>query len=128
MELLIDTHVLVWWWAGDDRLPKRTRTLLEQPGTIVYVSAISALEMAMKVRTGRLPALAQHVAHFHDAIEEDGFIQLVIKEDHALKAGLLPGPHQDPFDRVLAAQSLLEQLPIVTGDPQIAAFGCKVLW
>ena len=128
MQLLIDTHVLIWWWADDDRLPERLHVLLGQSDTVVFVSTASALEMAIKVRGGKLPAMAERVAKFSDAMTEDGFIQLVMKQSHALKAGLLPGDHKDPFDRVLAAQSILEELPIVTRDPAFRGFGCKVLW
>lgn len=128
MQVMIDTHVLIWWWADDDRLPERLRILLDQTSTTVYVSTVCALEMAIKVRNGQLPAMEKYVERFHDAMVEDGFVQLVMKEDHALKGGMLPGTHRDPFDRVLAAQSILEQLPIITRDPQIAAFGCEILW
>lgn len=128
MNVLIDTHVLIWWWAGDSLLPQHLRELMESDETTVYVSAVSALELAIKVRLGRLPAMAQRVHQFNEGVIEDGFHHLNIHHEHARTAGLLPGEHRDPFDRILAAQSLNERMPIITSDRQIAAFGCEVLW
>ena len=74
------------------------------------------------------PEMADRIEHFHDAVREDGFVHLNLHYAHALRAGMLPGEHRDPFDRAIAAQGLVEQLPVVTGDRAFAAFGCKVLW
>lgn len=128
MNVLIDTHILIWWWASDPLLPQRLREFMEADETTVYVSAVSALELAIKVRLGRLPAMTRRVHQFNEGVVEDGFYHLNIHYEHARKAGLLPGEHRDPFDRVLAAQSLYERMPIITSDRQIAAFGCDVLW
>ena len=128
MQLLIDTHVLIWWWSDDPRLPGTMRDLMAAHETTVYVSAVSALEIAIKVRLGRLPEMIERVHQFSEGVVQDGFYHLNIHYEHARQAGLLTGDHRDPFDRLLAAQSLYERLPIVTSDPQIAAFGCQVLW
>jgi PIN domain nuclease of toxin-antitoxin system len=128
LQLLLDTHALIWWWAGDSRLPKRLRALLGDPETIAYVSAASALEMAIKVRIGRLPQMEKRVSDFDKGVREDGFFHLYVRDDHAIRAGLLAGDHRDPFDRTIAAQSLMETLPVVTRDPAFATFGCEVVW
>lgn len=128
MQVLLDTHALLWWWANDLRLSGSARTILEADDTIVYASAASALEIAIKVRIGKLPDMADKIHQFDQAVHEDGFHLLVIRPDHGVRAGLLPGTHGDPFDRVLAAQGLIDRLTVVTRDPEIAAFGCKVLW
>jgi PIN domain nuclease of toxin-antitoxin system len=128
VQLLLDTHVLIWWWGGDSRLPKRVRTLLADPQTTAYVSAASALEMAIKVRIGRLPQMEKHVADFDKGVRGEGFYHLYVRDDHAIRAGLLSGEHRDPFDRTIAAQGLIESLPVVTRDPAFAAFGCQVVW
>ncbi|MEG3087753.1 type II toxin-antitoxin system VapC family toxin [Sphingomonas sp. PB4P5] len=128
MHILIDTHILIWWWAEDPQLPMPLRDLISADETTVYVSAISALELGIKVRLGRLPQMVQRLHQFNEGVVEDGFYHLNIHYEHARRAGLLPGEHRDPFDRVLAAQSLYEQMPIVTSDREIAAFGCDVIW
>lgn len=128
MRLLIDTHILIWWWSDDPLLRPRIRELMEASETVVYVSAVCALELAIKVRLGKLPQMAHRVTQFHEGVRDDGFYHLNVHYEHAVRAGLLPGDHRDPFDRVLAAQSLIEDLPLVTCDPQIAAFGCRTLW
>ena len=128
MQLLIDTQILIWWWADDPRLPGAMRDLIGAHETTVYVSAVSALEIAIKVRLGRLPTMERRIHQFNEGVVQDGFHHLNIHHEHARSAGLLPGDHRDPFDRILAAQSLHERLPIVTSDREIAAFGCEVLW
>lgn len=128
MQVLIDTHILIWWWAEDPLLPTALRDLMADSATNVYVSAVSALELGIKVRLGRLAAMERRIHEFHEGVVSDGFHHLTIHHEHARRAGLLPGEHRDPFDRVLAAQSLYEQMPIITADPQIAGFGCKVIW
>lgn len=128
MQLILDTHALIWWWGNDPQLPEGMQDLLSEDETIVYVSAASALEMAIKVRIGRLPQMERRVAQFDEGVRDEGFYHLVVHHEHAVKAGLLPGDHRDPFDRTIAAQGLIEGLPVVTCDPQIAAFGCKTVW
>jgi PIN domain nuclease of toxin-antitoxin system len=128
VQLLLDTHTLIWWWAGDARLPKRVRTLLADPETTTYVSAASALEMAIKVRIGKLPQMEKRVADFDEGVRAEGFYHLYVRDDHGIRAGLLAGEHRDPFDRTIAAQSLIETLPVVTNDRAFAGFGCTVVW
>jgi PIN domain nuclease of toxin-antitoxin system len=128
MQLILDTHALIWWWGNDPLLPEGLRDLLSEDETIVYVSAASALEMAIKVRTGRLPQMERRVAEFHEGVRDDGFHHLVIHHEHAIKAGLLPAVHRDPFDRTIAAQGIIEGLPVMTRDPAFATLGCQVIW
>lgn len=128
MQVLLDTHALLWWWANDARLSETARTVLEEDDTIVYASAASVLEIAIKFRLGKLPEMAGKIDRFEQAMHEDGFHFLSVRPDHAIRAGLLPGAHRDPFDRLLAAQGLIDSLILITRDREIAAFGCKVLW
>jgi PIN domain nuclease of toxin-antitoxin system len=128
MHVLVDTHALIWWWSNDKRLPEGIRTLIESDDTIVYVSSASALEIAIKVRIGQLPEMEHRVLEFNDGVREDGFYHLFVRDDHAVRAGLLPGAHRDPFDRLIAAQALIEKLTVITRDTEIAAFGCRTLW
>lgn len=126
--LLLDTHALIWWWLCDPTLPVAMRDHIENPATDVFVSAITALELAIKVRLNRLPRIKAILDRYDDALADDRMTAIPISADHAIIAGLLPGKHRDPFDRLLAAQALMEDLKLVTCDREIAAFGCKVLW
>lgn len=128
MRYLIDTHVLVWWWDEVDRLSAAATEVLRNRNNHVLVSAVSGWEIATKVRQGKLPAMADRVEHYVEHIAEDGFDHLLMRPEHGVRGGLLEGRHKDPFDRVIAAQALIEGLTIVTRDREFAAFGCKVLW
>lgn len=94
----------------------------------VFVSAASAWEIATKVRKGQLAEFAASLSTFTQDVVRDGFKNLDVNARHGLAGGSLRGEHKDPFDRLLAAQALLEDLVVVTRDREIAAFGCKVLW
>lgn len=126
-DLLLDTHAALWWWRD---LPKLSRAAIAaiEDGPSIAVSAISGLEIAIKWRTGRLTMIDDPVMNYPRLMRENGFIDVAIEPSHALSAGTLPGNHRDPFDRVIAAQALALGLIVVTCDPAIAAFGCKVLW
>jgi PIN domain nuclease of toxin-antitoxin system len=128
MQVLVDTHALIWWWSDDERLPEGMRTLIESDNTVVYVSSASALEIAIKVRIGQLPEMAQRIHEFNEGVREDGFYHLFVRDDHSVRAGLLPGEHRDPFDRLIAAQALIEDLTVITRDREIAGLGCRTLW
>ncbi len=126
-DLLLDTHAAIWWWTGLPRLTATARMAIESAKTI-SVSAISALEITIKYRIGKLHVLGDPAVNYGPLMERNGFIALDITGTDALRAGLLPGDHRDPFDRLIAAQALDRGLTVVTCDAAIAAFGCKVLW
>ena len=130
MAYLLDTHALIWWWDDNARLPEGIRALLSDPYNDVLVSAAVGWEMATKVRVGKLPEMAEAVKdrNFGRWVIEDGFQHLDIRQDHGVRAGMLPGEHRDPFDRMLAAQALIEGLTVISRDPALAAFGCDVIW
>ena len=125
---LLDTHALIWWWLGDPALSQRAKEIMAGRTSPIHVSAISGIEIALKVRAGRLPAMAEPVLRFDANVIEDDFRHLDIRHDHAVKAGLMPGDPRDPFDRLLAAQALIEGLTVISRDPAFTAFGCKVAW
>lgn len=125
---LLDTHALIWWWGMADRLSPAAIATLSDPGNVIMVSAVSGLEIAIAVRLGRLPPLADRIADFDAAIVAEGFRHVPIVHDVAVRAGLMAGMHRDPFDRILAAQALASDVAIITRDREIARFGCKVLW
>lgn len=128
MRCLLDTHALIWWWLGDPSLSGPARSAMDADTNHLFVSAVSAYEIGNKVRRGQLPALRNPAEDFEHAVAQDGFTLLSVSAGHARHAGLMPGRHRDPFDRLIAAQALAEDLTVVTRDAEIAGFGCKVLW
>lgn len=128
MRLLADTHALLWWLADESPLSVNARVALSSPDNEVYVSAVTAWEIAIKSRRGKLQYPQQDVARLGETIAADGFRPLPLALPHALRAGGYPQPHGDPFDRMLAAQCEIEGLVLVTRDPAFAAFPCSTLW
>ncbi len=92
------------------------------------VSAASAWEVATKVRLGRLPTATDLAADFAGHVERVGFQLLAISAEHGIRAGLLPGPHKDPFDRMLIAQAQAENLPIISNEVLFDSCGVRRLW
>lgn len=128
MKVLCDTHALAWWLLDDRRLSAAARAILIEPDNQISVSAVSAFEIAIKHRIGKWPDAGNLIKDFHGIVERQGFRLLHIDAFHALRGGLLPGNHRDPFDRLLAGQSLVEVLPLVTNDAAFAAFGVEMVW
>ncbi len=128
MRLLLDTHALIWWWKDDPNLSAEARTAMIDKTNEVFVSAVTAWEIATKVRKGQLPEMRETVPQFTDDVLREGFRFLPVNEHHGLRGGSLGGAHKDPFDRLLAAQALIDNLTIISRDREIAAFGCKTLW
>ena len=128
MTLLLDTCVLLWAWAEPEKLSGRLRNLLEDPHNQVWVSAASAWEIATRHRIGKYPAGGAIIAEWSDRIARDGFHQLEITCAHALRASSLPGEHRDPFDRMIAAQGMMETIRVATPDPAIATLGADAIW
>jgi PIN domain nuclease of toxin-antitoxin system len=119
MRLLLDTHVFLWAVTANKRLKPSTREFLSQ-ADVVYVSAASLWEIAIKSRLGKIEADA---AFLVDAIESSGFQELPVTARHAAAVAKLPPHHSDPFDRLLLAQAFLEPLRFVTADPALTAYG-----
>ena len=126
--LLLDTHVLLWWQADDERLSPAARAAIADQDQRVFVSAASAYEIALKAGRGRLklPDLADR--WFRRRMRDNGFLVLAISSAHALAAGVLPLAHRDPFDRLLIAQAHAESLAVVTADPAFARYDVETLW
>jgi PIN domain nuclease of toxin-antitoxin system len=113
---LLDTHVLLWWLFDDPQLDTNCRKIVRDPNHQIIVSSVSAWEIATKYRIGKLPEAKQIVEEYSQILQQAKFIELGINSAHALRAGSLPISHRDPFDRMLMAQSELENLPIITYD------------
>jgi PIN domain nuclease of toxin-antitoxin system len=121
--LLLDTHVFLWWRAASPRLAPDARDAIAA-ADVVFVSAASAWEAAIKQALGRLRLPDRFAA----GVEESGFEQLVVTFDHAERAGTLPPHHADPFDRMLVAQALAEGLTLVTHDRRLEPYEADILW
>ena len=128
MRLLLDTHAFLWWLAGDEALSATARTAIASEGNDVFVSAASAWEIATKHRTGTLPNVAAIVSDLDQAAADQGFVGLPINLRHAQGAGGLPGPHRDPFDRMLIAQGMVERLVLVSNERVFDAYGVARVW
>ena len=128
MRLLLDTHAFLWWVTNDERLSATAKQAIADPDNEVFVSAASAWEIATKQRLGKLEGLPEVVERYGELVAADGFQHLAVDHQHALRAGGYAVDHRDPFDRMLAAQSELERLPLVTRDPAFARFGTRLFW
>jgi PIN domain nuclease of toxin-antitoxin system len=114
--------------SDDPALAKSARDAIEATKNAVYVSAASAWEIATKVRLGKLPAAADLASDFAGLLERELFQTLPISAEHAIRAGLLPGPHKDPFDRMLIAQAQAENMPILSNETVFDGYGVRRIW
>ncbi|MBI2074162.1 MAG: type II toxin-antitoxin system VapC family toxin [Gemmatimonadetes bacterium] len=126
--LLLDTHALLWWLSGDTRLSRAARRAIADESATVFVSAASAWEVATKARLGKLSdplgladALGTHLA-------AQGFQELPITLEHGRRAGKLPGPHKDLFDRMLIAQAQTDGLAVVSNETVFDGYGVQRVW
>lgn len=128
MNILLDTHAFLWALMEPTRLSPTARQWLEDDATDIVISAASAWEIATKFRLGKLPGAKAVVDDYRAAINGLQARQLGITCEHALRAGLWEAAHRDPFDRMLAAQSALENLPLMSCDPAMQQFAIEVVW
>jgi PIN domain nuclease of toxin-antitoxin system len=128
VRLLLDTHTFLWWLDGDARLPTKIRKLIGAVDNQILVSAASVWEITTKARIGKLPGAAAVAADVPACILSQGFAGLPITVSHAQRAGTLPGPHRDPFDRMLIAQAQAEDVPIATNEEVFGDYGITRIW
>lgn len=128
MRLLLDTHTLLWWLTENPSLQASARKLIANQNNDILVSAASAWEIATKVRLGKLSIAIDLARDFTAYLERERFDSLAVTAEHGIRAGLLPGPHKDPFDRMLIAQALAENLAIVSNDVVFDGYGVKRTW
>jgi PIN domain nuclease of toxin-antitoxin system len=128
LDLLLDTHAFLWWLAGDNALSIPARKAIEDPSNSVFVSAASAWEITTKFRLGKLGGAATAAADLANIVTAQGFFHLPISFAHAQRAGTLGGPHKDPFDRMLMAQAMLDDMAIVSNEQPFDLYGLRRLW
>jgi PIN domain nuclease of toxin-antitoxin system len=128
MRLLLDTHALLWWLAGDEALPDTAKRAIADERNAIFVSTASAWEIATKHRIGKLPDVAPIVSDLEAAIADQGFVALPIGVRHAQIAGTLPGPHRDPFDRMLIAQAMVDNLTLISNERAFDGYAASRMW
>jgi len=126
LNLLLDTHVALWAIADSRKLPKKARELIESPRSSVWISTASVREIAMKHALGRgdMPISGRDAVRF---FRESGYRFLTIEAEHAMAVEELPPHHQDPFDRILVAQALIEPMRLVTHDQMVARYSDTII-
>jgi PIN domain nuclease of toxin-antitoxin system len=128
MRLLLDTHTLLWWLLEPRRLSARARRSVANRQNQIWVSAATGWEVSTKHRLGKLPGIGPLAANLFQEIQVEGFETVSMTFPHACLAGSFTQAHRDPFDRMLAAQSLLENLQLVSADPAFDQFGIERVW
>ena len=112
----------------DPRLGVTQRRLLDDSRNVIHVSSISIFEIANKVRIGKLPMSSAAASSLQNVCEQFSFSKVELNFHHAQLAGLLKGKHRDPFDRMLAAQSIVEKMPIMSVDTKLRELGAEAVW
>lgn len=128
MRLLLDTHALLWWMTDDPKLPAKCASWIEDRANVIAVSPISVYEVRFKAKKGLLPGGDALAADIGPTADRAGFVLLSLTLEHALIAGALPLPHRDPFDRLLAAQAIVESYSILSTDMAFDGLGASRTW
>jgi PIN domain nuclease of toxin-antitoxin system len=128
MRVLSDTHAFFWWVIDSPKLSAKARALFADEDNDILVSSVIAWELATKVRLGKWPDALRIATDIASIVEDNSFTPFAVTIEHARAAGFLAGPHRDPFDRLLAAQSQIEAIPLITADPVFRGFGVAVMW
>ena len=128
MKVLLDTCTLIWATLSPSSLSREARDTISDEANVILVSAASAWEIATKVRLGKLPGAEKLERDYLDVMEDADYTLLDIDTASALRAGRLLAEHRDPFDRMIAAQALGQDIPVLSPDPQLDQFGLRRIW
>ena len=128
MRIILDTHALIWWFLDSQRLTRLAYQSIFENTNAVYVSAASVWEIATKYRIGKLPDAQQLVLDMQAYMASQNFVELPLTHADALRAGLLSGPVRDPFDRMLIAQALGNDMILVSNETLFDQYGVRRLW
>jgi PIN domain nuclease of toxin-antitoxin system len=128
LRLLLDTHALLWWFSGESQMSAPARKAIGSERNDILVSAATAWEIATKHRLGKLPDATPLAMQLEARILDQGFLPLSITLGHALAAGALPGPNRNPFDRMIVAQAMIDDLAIVSNEEEFDSYGVKRVW
>jgi PIN domain nuclease of toxin-antitoxin system len=128
LKVLLDTHALLWATLTPASLSRHASAIIADEGNVILVSAASAWEIATKVRLGKLPGAEVLEKEFLDVMDDAGYTLLPIDGESALRAGRLTSEHRDPFDRMIAAQALASDIPVLSTDAKLDSFGISRIW
>jgi len=128
MRYLLDTHTFLWWITDDERLSERARAIIADGQSVLYLSAASAWEIAIKARLGRLELANDPEELIPEQMALNHIEGLPVQVSHGFHVFSLPNHHRDPFDRLLVSQSQLEGLPLLTADPNLAQYDVPIVW
>ena len=128
MNLLLDTHIFLWFVFAEAALNKSVRGLIEDEANIKFLSMASVWEMAIKHGIGKLPLTLPFAEFMRRQIEDSSIVLLPISLEHLIQVSSLPMHHRDPFDRLIIAQSLMENMAVVSADAAFDGYGVTRLW
>ncbi len=128
MRLLLDTHAILWATYAPEMLSRAAATLIADPGNTVLVSAASAWEISTKVRLGRLPEAERLESDFAGWVERAGYVARGVTLEDGIRAGRFVAKHQDPWDRMIAAQAIGDGIPVISVDAKLDEFGVRRIW
>jgi PIN domain nuclease of toxin-antitoxin system len=128
LKVLLDTCAVIWATLSPSALSQAARETIAEESNVILVSAASAWEIATKVRLGKLPGAEKLEQNCIEVMAEAGYTQLEIDTESALRAGRLAAEHKDPFDRMIAAQALALDAPVISPDAQFDQFGVRRIW
>jgi len=129
VKVLLDTHAFLWWIDDNPSLSQTAREVVSNPGNEIFLSAVSVWEIAIKARAGRLEIFSGELSAFVERqMRENQFLPLSVTLPHSAKIHTLSNHHRDPFDQMLVAQSLVENIPILSVDQKIRSYGVEVIW
>jgi PIN domain nuclease of toxin-antitoxin system len=128
VKLLLDTHAFLWWVEGAPALGRRARAEISNPDNEVFVSLATCWELAIKLSLGKLRLTHSLDRFIPEQLTRNGFVLLSVEFPHVARVAELPFHHRDPFDRVLVAQALQDELAIVSSDRVLRKYGVTVVW
>jgi len=128
MRVLLDTHAFLWFVRQDPRLSANAHALIMDPDTDLLLSVASAWEMVIKVALGRLKFTKDVDQFLREHLTTNSITPLSIQLQHATTVGNLPAHHRDPFDRMIIAQAISEQIPVITNDPEFKKYSAQLVW
>ncbi|MCL2361872.1 MAG: type II toxin-antitoxin system VapC family toxin [Defluviitaleaceae bacterium] len=127
MDILLDTHAVWWFLKGNDKMPSSVRNTIQNTENVIHVSVATIWEVAIKMSIGKLE-FDGDIDGFIEAIEKEDFSLLNISPEHIKAVVSLPFIHRDPFDRMLIAQAMVEDIPIMTIDTNIVKYNIYPIW